>query len=194
MNESASDATGPVDKPRGNLPRVLTAVLSVLPNAPLAIIASSIMQRILDRNPGLIARLGPHAHKRFAVDPLDCPFVFLIEPLPMRPRLQVLETLTGIEHDARIAGTVIVLAGLLEGIYDGDALFFSRDLTIEGDTAAVLALRNAIEDSDLDPGRTAGLPDALAPAASQVLHSLGARIRVLLDAPISTDAAGSDLP
>ena len=31
---------------------------------------------------------------------------------------------------------------------DGDALFFSRDLMIEGDTEAVVCLRNALDDMD----------------------------------------------
>jgi predicted lipid carrier protein YhbT len=39
---------------------------------------------------------------------------------------------------------------MMHGAEDGDALFFSRDLTVEGDTAAVLALRNAMDDAELD--------------------------------------------
>ena len=65
--------------------------------------------------------------------------------------------------DARIAGPLAALIGLVHGAYDGDALFFSRDLVIEGDTAAVLALRNAIDNEELDlaarddaPVRSAG--------------------------------------
>jgi len=38
----------------------------------------------------------------------------------------------------------------VHGTWDGDALFFSRDLMIEGDTSAALALRNAIDDAELD--------------------------------------------
>ena len=53
-------------------------------------------------------------------------------------------------HDARIAGPLAALLGMVHGAYDGDALFFSRDLVIEGDTAAVLALRNAIDAAELD--------------------------------------------
>ena len=33
---------------------------------------------------------------------------------------------------------------------DGDALFFSGALEISGDTSAVLALRNALDDAELD--------------------------------------------
>ena len=38
----------------------------------------------------------------------------------------------------------------MHGAFDGDALFFSRDLIIEGDTEAVLALRNAIDNEEID--------------------------------------------
>ncbi len=39
---------------------------------------------------------------------------------------------------------------MLHGTEDGDALFFSGRLEISGDTAAVLALRNALDDAELD--------------------------------------------
>ncbi|NEW89604.1 sterol-binding protein, partial [Rhodopseudomonas sp. WA056] len=40
--------------------------------------------------------------------------------------------------------------GMTDGSYDGDALFFSRDIEIDGDMEAVVALRNAIDDSRVD--------------------------------------------
>jgi predicted lipid carrier protein YhbT len=75
-----------------------------------------------------------------------------------------------------------VLLGMIDGTYDGDALFFSRDLTIEGDTEAVLALRNALENAEFDPATVIGLPRPLhdrfnrltAAALGQVRHLLGA--------------------
>jgi predicted lipid carrier protein YhbT len=55
---------------------------------------------------------------------------------------------------------------MIHGSCDGDALFFSRDLSIEGDTEAVLALRNALDDAEIDlPAEIAaafGLIDTLA--------------------------------
>lgn len=39
---------------------------------------------------------------------------------------------------------------MLHGREDGDALFFSGALEISGDTSAVLALRNALDDAELD--------------------------------------------
>ena len=49
---------------------------------------------------------------------------------------------------ARIAGDLAALLGMVHGAFDGDALFFSRDLTVSGDTEAVVALRNALDDFD----------------------------------------------
>ena len=37
---------------------------------------------------------------------------------------------------------------MVDGRYDGDALFFTRDLKIEGDTEAIVCLRNALDDVD----------------------------------------------
>jgi predicted lipid carrier protein YhbT len=37
---------------------------------------------------------------------------------------------------------------LLEGKLDGDALFFSRDLVVDGDTEAVVMLRNIIDGAE----------------------------------------------
>ena len=39
---------------------------------------------------------------------------------------------------------------LAEGNRDGDALFFARDIDIEGDVSALLALRNALDGEGLD--------------------------------------------
>ena len=49
---------------------------------------------------------------------------------------------------ARIAGSFLNLFDLIDGSLDGDALFFSRELRITGDTEAVVALRNALDDVD----------------------------------------------
>ena len=37
---------------------------------------------------------------------------------------------------------------MVDGHLDGDALFFSRELIVEGDTEAVVVLRNALDDLD----------------------------------------------
>jgi predicted lipid carrier protein YhbT len=52
--------------------------------------------------------------------------------------------------EARIAGPFVALIGLANGSFDGDALFFSRDITIEGDIEAIVALRNAMDDAGVN--------------------------------------------
>ena len=46
---------------------------------------------------------------------------------------------------ARIAAPLVVLLGMIDGTYDGDALFFTRELAVSGDTAAVVTLRNILD-------------------------------------------------
>jgi predicted lipid carrier protein YhbT len=111
--------------------------------------------------PSFSARLAGYAGRTFAIDPIDCPFVLLITPGVDRPSVRIVRDLAGAAHDARIAAPLVVLLGMIDGTYDGDALFFSRDLVIEGDTEAVLALRNAVENAELDPATVLGLPRRL---------------------------------
>jgi O2-independent ubiquinone biosynthesis accessory factor UbiT len=176
-----SDA--PMRTGRGGLPGAAFAAMRLLPLAPLDIAANAMLAALLARRPRMLGRLGEHAGKRFAIDPTDCPFVFLLEPCAQNPRLHAAPSLAGVDYDVRIAGVLMVLIGLLDGAYDGDALFFSRDLVIEGDTAAVLALRNAIEDAALTPDLVLGVPERLGPMVNGGLRRAGRRLRHLLGAP-----------
>jgi predicted lipid carrier protein YhbT len=106
--------------------------------------------RIAARHPAMFARLGPHACKTFGIVPVDLPLAFVLKPQPGRIRLAVVRAIEGTKADACISGPLLSLVALVEGRADGDALFFSRDLTIEGDVEAVLALRNAVDDAGLD--------------------------------------------
>ncbi len=49
---------------------------------------------------------------------------------------------------ARISGRFFDLLRLVDADEDGDALFFSRELLVTGDTEAVVSLRNALDDVD----------------------------------------------
>ena len=96
--------------------------------------------------PELFNRLGPHAGKRFLIDPTDLPFVLVLTPLPDGRCSPRIAAMSGPAHDAAIAGTFFNLLDMIDGSLDGDALFFSRDLQVSGDTEAVVALRNALDD------------------------------------------------
>ncbi len=96
--------------------------------------------------PGLFARLGAGAQKSFLVNPVNLPFVFLLMPNPDAPRMEVYRNGEGLNYDTKITGSFLNLLRMLDGESDSDALFFSRDLKIEGDTEAVVCLRNALDD------------------------------------------------
>lgn len=132
------------------LPAGVRLFLLPLPLFPLGLALQRMATSVGRRQPGLFARLGVHAGKVFLVDPTDLPFVFRIAPCRDRPWIEPRRRQAAGMWDARIAGTTAALLGLVHGATDGDALFFSRDIVIEGDTEAVLALRNALDDAELD--------------------------------------------
>ncbi|MBR0714965.1 SCP2 domain-containing protein [Bradyrhizobium liaoningense] len=129
------------------IPPLLAVAMRPLPLLPLQLILSGVLQRILQRNPAIFDRLGEHSRARFGIEPTDLPFSFVVEASP--PRLGVVHVLPR-DLDARIRTSLASLLALLEGKVDGDALMFSRDLVIEGNVEAILALRNAIDDAQLD--------------------------------------------
>ncbi len=131
-------------------PAVGAAALRYAPLAPLSFAGARLAKSLSRRHPALFGRLGEQASKVFLIDPTDLPFVFLLAPQKGAPRLEAARREDAGAWDARVAGPLAALIGLVHGAYDGDALFFSRDLVIEGDTEAVLALRNAIDNEEID--------------------------------------------
>lgn len=132
-------------------PRPLRLAMRPLPPAPLGLALGLFARRLSARHPGLLRRLGDYAGRSVLIDPTDLPFVLRLQP-DAGPRLTAHRRGHAPPTDARIAGPLSALTGMVHGRYDGDALFFSRDLLIEGDTEAVLALRNALDDAELDLG------------------------------------------
>lgn len=143
MSSPSAVSSGPLP----TIPPILALAMRPLPLLPLQLALTGVLQRIVARNPALFDRLGGHARARFGIRPTDLPFGFVVEAVP--PRLTVVRELPQ-ALDARISASLANLLALLEGRVDGDALMFSRELVIEGDVEAVLALRNAIDDSQLD--------------------------------------------
>ncbi|WP_026155271.1 SCP2 sterol-binding domain-containing protein [Paracoccus sp. N5] len=132
------------------LPRLL-GPLALLPLATpaLGLAFTRLLRRIARQKPAILARLGESRSARFLIDVTDGPVILLMEPGPRR----ITASRRGRPepaHDAAIRGRLAAFLAMLHGSEDGDALFFSGDLTITGDTAAVLALRNALDDAELD--------------------------------------------
>lgn len=102
------------------------------------------------RHPGVFERLGELGAPSYVIDPVDLPLVLLLRFDGEASSLTAARDAEGLNASATIRGPLLVLIDLLEGRLDGDALFFSRDLVIEGDTEAVVALRNAVDSADVD--------------------------------------------
>ncbi len=124
--------------------------LRPLPLALLQPILGVAVRAIHQRHPDIFERLADLDGPVYLVDPVDLPFRFELVPDPDRPSLRALAEDEDVMPTATIRGSLLTLIDLLEGRIDGDALFFSRDLVIEGDTEAVVALRNAVDGAEVD--------------------------------------------
>lgn len=98
------------------------------------------------------------------------PFALILRPDPDRPRLKAVRRHSGLAYDARIAGSFLTLLDMVDGRLDGDALFFSRDLIVEGDTEATVCLRNALD--DLEGSIADDIADMLGPPGRMALGVL----------------------
>jgi O2-independent ubiquinone biosynthesis accessory factor UbiT len=159
------------------VPSALELLLRPLPLFPLRLALQQVAESLGRRRPSLFARLDSHAEKVFLIDPTDLPFVFLLKPSPARPAIEPRRRQEADHWDARIAGPLAALIGMVHGAFDGDALFFSRDIVIEGDTEAVLALRNALDDAEIDltteiAAAFGPVGSALEPIARRVLPAM----------------------
>jgi predicted lipid carrier protein YhbT len=121
------------------------------PKPALQAVASLAMAALLRSHRGVFERLEGQANLDFLIDPVDLPFRFHLSAAMPSPRLCVLGEDEEPEQPvaATIKGPLPALIDLLEGRIDGDSLFFSRALAIEGDMAAVVALRNAVDGADI---------------------------------------------
>jgi len=150
---------------------------------PALEIALAVMHR---RHGAVFDRMKSVGAPTLLIDPVDLPLVFLLDLDPDAPGLRAFDDAPAVAASATIRAPFLRLVDLLEGRIDGDALFFSRELVIEGDTEVVLALRNAVDGEEIDliadaaslAGPLAGPADRLARGAA----ALAARAAADLDA------------
>ncbi|MFZ5789995.1 MAG: ubiquinone anaerobic biosynthesis accessory factor UbiT [Pseudomonadota bacterium] len=159
------------------------------------------MAALRRRHPSLFAWLASLGDRVFRIEPVELPLAFLLTPGARPPRLvAVRPDEAGSAPAATIRAPLALLLALLEGRLDGDALFFRRDLVIEGDMAVVLALRNAIENAEIR--LTEDLPAVMGPFAPPLraaldlarrLHGAAARdlaaVQAALLAPVEAELA-----
>ncbi|WP_245480983.1 SCP2 sterol-binding domain-containing protein [Mesorhizobium sp. M1E.F.Ca.ET.041.01.1.1] len=120
------------------------------------------LRSLARRRPGLFERLGEYRSACFGIDPVDLAFAFCVVPDGQQSSVRVVSKDGTAASDVLIKGPLLTLLSLLDGTLDGDAMFFSRIISIGGRTEAVLALRNTIEDAELRPADLLGLHGILA--------------------------------
>ena len=155
----------------GPLPGPLPVSLLCLGVQPLL---ARVVRRIAARHPAMFERLGPHRTADYVIVPQELPFALHLRPDPARPTLRAVPRDRLPAHAASIEGSFALLFDLIDGESDGDAAFFSRDLTITGNTEAVVSLRNALDDVDGSIAEEAA--DAFGPPGRAVLGLLRRRL------------------
>lgn len=155
------------------LPRFLLAPLPLIVVQP---VLHRIVSHVARARPELFERLGPCATKRYLIDPTNLPFVMVLEPNPAQPVLRAYRRDADIAFDASIRGTFLTLLDMIDGQLDGDALFFTRDLKVDGDTEAIVSLRNAMD--DLEGSIVDSVADAFQPLSKPAMAAL-AQLRKL---------------
>lgn len=153
---------------------LLGFMVRVLPPGLLQPIFDRIARDVRRRHPRLFERLGGSGDPVYLVDPVDLPFNVALRPNGGQRNLWVVRPGTSVDATATIRGSLVTLLRLFEGHVDGDALFFSRELVVEGDTEAIVALRNSVDGEGIDLAKD--LLDALGPFAKPARHlaTLGA--------------------
>jgi predicted lipid carrier protein YhbT len=146
-------------------------------------------------HPVIGERLRPLGDVGYRIEPTDLPVAVVLRIRNGAPHVRVADPGEAMEATAVVRGGVEALLALLSGQADGDALFFSRIIAVEGDTGAVVALRNALDDAgvDLIADLTAGLGPLARPANGAVRRAAGVWRRLSEDMTTLADAVRAPL-
>jgi predicted lipid carrier protein YhbT len=108
------------------------------------------LDTVVARHPAMFDRLEGLDCPLMLIDPTDLPFSLALCPDAARPSLRLARPDDDEVATASVRGPLLTLIDLMEGRLDGDAVFFSRALVIDGDTEVVVVLRNALDGEDID--------------------------------------------
>lgn len=177
-------------------------VMLLLPPPLTGAGAALLLRRMARAHPALFRDLAALPPATIRIEPTDLPHRFILHLGGGPPRLTLARDDRG-PADACVQGRLEALVALLEGRLDSDMAFFSRTITITGNTAAVVGLRNTLErDGIAVMAEVAALLGPLARPARAVarrLDTIAARARneliaTLRDpAPAAAPAAAPEL-
>lgn len=156
------------------LPRPVRLAIDAVPVAVVQRVVEAVFRQAMRQHPGLFDRLGAEADKRFGFTPTDLDLSFVVHPAGRS--IAVHRKASVPAADATATGPLLTLLALLEGRIDGDAVFFARGLGVAGDMEAMLALRNALDDSAIDlPSELGALAGPFSPLVAGAARHIRAR-------------------
>lgn len=151
-------------------------VLSLLPAPVLTRAAAILLHRLRRAHPRLFRALAAQPAMVIGIEPSDLPHRFLLRFGGGAVSLAAVAAFAPTPN-ATVKGRLAALLALLEGRLDSDAAFFSREISVIGNTAAIVTLRNALERDAVDLFATAsGMFGPAAPIAQRVALALERRM------------------
>jgi len=120
------------------------AFIAATPPPVLDLGAAALLRAMARNHPELFRVLAERRRTVILVELTDLPRRFLLQFGEGAPSLR-LTGASASEADASVKGSLEALMALFEGRVDSDALFFTREIVIAGDTSAVVALRNVLD-------------------------------------------------
>ena len=144
---------------------------------PVEVLLTASLRSVARRQPDAFDRLGAVRRATIRIMPDDLPVAFEMRPDGADGSIRVVRPDSDAgEASACIRGPLLTLLSLFDGRGDADGAFFQRRIDVDGDTAAILALHNALEASELTMADILGWPRRLDPLLRTVL-SIVARWR-----------------
>lgn len=173
------------------------AFIGAAPRPALDFGAAALLAAMGRNHPHLFAVLAEQRQTRVLVELTDPPRRFLLQYGGGAPTLRVVDDQADVAADAELKGGLEAMMALLEARVDGDALFFTRELTVSGDTAAVVTLRNILDRETIsvldDASSLFGPLRRMARAAILNWERRAARLRAALAPPAANgEGVGMD--
>ena len=136
--------------PPGSHDLAVSLALASLPRPLIAGLLRRMTRALPRRYPKLATRLAELEGKRLLIAPVELSYAFLLDFPGGKLAIALLDPDAAPPTDAQMRGPLRLFYDLVRGGRDGDALFFSRELTVTGDMTAAVTLRNAMDGSGVD--------------------------------------------
>lgn len=141
---------------------------------PVEVLLTASLRSVARRQPDAFDRLGVVRKATIRIVPDRLPVAFDMRPDGTDGSIRVVRSNADPgETSACIRGPLLTLLSLFDGRRDADGAFFQRRIDVNGDTAAILALHNALEASELTMADILGLPRGFDPALQTALAVAG---------------------